>query len=151
MRFRDIRLDDLLRNKASFLGLVIIGILAFTAIAADFIAPYDPNKIELDEKLKPPSSEHIFGTDQLGRDQLSRVIHGTQTTFKLSLIIVTITASFGVFIGITAGYFGGFIDEILMRLIDVLLAFPSIILALIIINSLKPKILNTIITISLIK
>lgn len=150
MKFKDIRLDDLLRNKASFFGLVIIGLLAFTAIAADFIAPYDPNKIELDDKLKPPSSEHIFGTDQLGRDQFSRVIHGTRTTFELSLIIVTVTASFGVFVGIIAGYCGGFIDEILMRLIDVLLAFPSIILALVIIGSLGPGILNTVIAISLV-
>ncbi|MDQ1251452.1 MAG: peptide/nickel transport system permease protein [Euryarchaeota archaeon] len=150
MRFKDIRLDDLLRNKASVLGFVIVGFLIFTAISADFISPYDPNKITLDDKLKPPSSEHLFGTDQLGRDQLSRVIYGTRTTFELSLIIVTVTASFGVIVGIIAGYCGGVIDEVLMRLIDVLLAFPSIILALVIIGSLGPGILNTVIAISLV-
>ena len=150
MRFKDIRLDDLFRNKASFLGLVIISLLIFTAVAADIISPYDPNKITLDDKLKPPSSEHMFGTDQLGRDQLSRVIYGTRTTFELSIIIVTLTASFGVIAGIIAGYYGGIIDEMLMRVIDVLLAFPSIILALVIIGALGPGILNTVIAVSLV-
>lgn len=150
MRFRDIRLVDLLRNKASFLGLVVICILIFTAFTADFISPYDPNRISLDDKLKPPSSEHPFGTDQLGRDQLSRVIYGTRTTFELSIIIVTITASFGIIAGIIAGYKGGLVDEILMRIIDILLAFPSIILALVIIGALGPGVLNTVIAISLV-
>jgi peptide/nickel transport system permease protein len=150
LRIKDIRLDDLLRNKAAFLGLIIIGLFIFTAVAADLISPYDPNKITLDDKLQPPSSKHVLGTDQLGRDQLSRMIYGTRTTFELSLIIVTITASFGVLAGIVAGYYGGIIDEILMRIIDVLLAFPSIILALVIIGALGPGVLNTVIAISLV-
>ncbi|OPY16244.1 MAG: nickel transporter permease NikC [Methanomethylovorans sp. PtaU1.Bin073] len=150
MRLKDIKLNDLLRNKAAFLGFIIIGIFIFTAIAADFISPYDPNKITLDDKLQPPSSKHVLGTDQLGRDQLSRMIYGTRTTFELSLIIVAITASFGVLVGIVAGYYGGMIDEIMMRIIDILLAFPSIILALVIIGALGPGILNTVIAISLV-
>lgn len=150
MRIKDIRPDDLLRNKAAFLGLIVIGIFLFTAIAADFISPYDPDKITLDDKLQPPSSKHLLGTDQLGRDQFTRMIYGTRTTFELSLIIVTITASFGVFAGIVAGYYGGIIDEIMMRVIDVLLAFPSIILALVIIGALGPGILNTVIAVSLV-
>jgi peptide/nickel transport system permease protein len=150
LRLKDIKLNDLLRNKAAFLGFIIIGIFIFTAIAADFISPYDPNKITLDDKLQPPSSKHVLGTDQLGRDQLSRMIYGTRTTFELSLIIVAITASFGVLVGIVAGYYGGMIDEIMMRIIDILLAFPSIILALVIIGALGPGILNTVIAISLV-
>lgn len=150
MRFKDTRLGDLLRNKASFLGLTIISFLIFTAVAADFISPYDPNRIALDDKLKPPSSEHVFGTDQLGRDQFSRMVYGTRTTFELSIIIVTITASFGVTAGIIAGYHGGIIDELLMRVIDVLLAFPTIILALVIIGALGPGVLNTVIAVSLV-
>lgn len=150
MRIKDTRFHDLLRNKAAFLGLIIIGIFIFTAIAADIISPYDPDKITLGDKLQPPSSKHLLGTDQLGRDQLSRMIYGTRTTFELSIIIVTITASFGVLAGIVAGYYGGMIDEIMMRIIDVLLAFPSIILALVIIGALGPGILNTVIAISLV-
>ena len=150
MRIKYTRFHDLLRNKAAFLGLIIIGIFIFTAITADIISPYDPGKITLGDKLQPPSSKHLLGTDQLGRDQLSRMIYGTRTTFELSIIIVTVTASFGVLTGIVSGYYGGMFDEIMMRIIDVLLAFPSIILALVIIGALGPGILNTVIAISLV-
>jgi peptide/nickel transport system permease protein len=143
-------LDEFLKNKASVVGLIIILVLVMTAVLADFIAPYDTDKIALKEKLKPPSWEHPMGTDQLGRDQLSRIIYGTRTTFELSILVVALASTFGVFIGIISGYFRGITDEILMRLIDVLLAFPSIILALVIIGALGPGVFNTIVAISLV-
>jgi peptide/nickel transport system permease protein len=143
-------MEDLWRNKAAFLGFIVIGLLFFTAIAADFISPYDPDEITLENRLQPPSSEHLFGTDQLGRDQLSRMIYGTRTTFELSVIIVGVTASFGIIVGIVAGYYGGLVDEILMRIIDLLLAFPAIILALVIIGALGPGVMNTILAISIV-
>lgn len=141
---------NLIQNRAALFGLIILLILSFIAISADYISPHDPNKIVLEKKLESPSKDHLFGTDQLGRDQLSRVIYGTRTTFQLSIYIVVITASFGVVAGIVAGYYGGLIDEITMRVIDVLLAFPSIILALVLIGALGPGIFNTILAISVV-
>lgn len=146
----DIKKEDLLKNKAAVLGSVIIGLLLLAALTADFISPYNPDEIKLEDKLQPPSLSHPLGTDQLGRDQLSRMIYGTRTTFELSIVIVGITATFGVIAGIIAGYYGGIIDEILMRIIDLLLAFPTIILALVIIGALGPGVVNTVIAISLV-
>jgi peptide/nickel transport system permease protein len=131
-------MDEFLKNRASVAGLIVILMLITAAILADFIAPYDTDKIALKEKLKSPSWEHPMGTDQLGRDVLSRMIYGTRTTFELSILVVALTSTFGVFIGIIAGYFRGVIDEILMRLIDVLLAFPSSSYAGVIIGALGP-------------
>lgn len=143
-------LNEFLKNKASVIGLIIILVLVMTAVLADYISPYDTDKVALKEKLKPPSWQHPMGTDQLGRDVLSRIIYGTRTTFELSLLVVLFTSTFGVFIGIVAGYYRGIVDEILMRLIDVLLAFPSIILALVIIGSIGPGVFNTVLAISLV-
>ena len=130
--------------------MIIILVLVMTAVLADYISPYDTDKVALKEKLKPPSWQHPMGTDQLGRDVLSRIIYGTRTTFELSLLVVLFTSTFGVFIGIVAGYYRGIVDEILMRLIDVLLAFPSIILALVIIGAIGPGVFNTVMAISLV-
>lgn len=143
-------LNEFLKNKASVIGLIIILVLVMTAVLADYISPYDTDKVALKEKLKPPSWQHPMGTDQLGRDVLSRIIYGTRTTFELSLLVVLFTSTFGVFIGIVAGYYRGIVDEILMRLIDVLLAFPSIILALVIIGAIGPGVFNTVMAISLV-
>lgn len=143
-------LNEFLKNKASVIGLIIILVLVLTAVLADYISPYDTDKVALKEKLKPPSWQHPMGTDQLGRDVLSRIIYGTRTTFELSLLVVLFTSTFGVSIGIVAGYYRGIVDEILMRLIDVLLAFPSIILALVIIGAIGPGVFNTVLAISLV-
>jgi len=125
-------------------------ILSLAAIFADFISPYSADTIALKEKLMPPSSEHLMGTDQLGRDVLTRVIYGTRTTFELSIMVVAFTATFGVLVGVISGFYRGIIDEILMRLIDVLLAFPSIILALVVVGALGPGIFNTVLAVSLV-
>jgi len=143
-------LNEFLKNKAAVIGLIIILVLVITAVLADYISPYDTDKVALKEKLKPPSWQHPMGTDQLGRDVLSRIIYGTRTTFELSLLVVLFTSTFGVSIGIVAGYYRGIVDEILMRLIDVLLAFPSIILALVIIGAIGPGVFNTVMAISLV-
>jgi peptide/nickel transport system permease protein len=142
--------NEFIKNKASVAGLIIILILSMAAIFADFISPYSTDTIALKEKLMPPSFEHLMGTDQLGRDVLSRVIFGTRTTFELSIMVVAFTATFGVLVGIISGFYRGIIDEILMRLIDVLLAFPSIILALVVVGALGPGIFNTVLAVSLV-
>lgn len=143
-------INEFLKNRASVAGMIIISILFMTAIFADFISPYHTDVVSLKEKLMPPSLQHPMGTDQLGRDVLSRVIYGTRTTFELSIMVVAFTATLGVFVGIISGYYRGIIDEILMRLIDVLLAFPSIILALVVVGALGPGIFNTVFAVSLV-
>lgn len=136
------------KNKAAMSGLIVICVLIMMALSAEVISPYDPTKIKLEEKLQPPSWEHIMGTDHLGRDVLTRIIYGCRVTFQFSIIVVTITAIVGVTVGIVSGYCGGVVDEILMRFVDILLAFPSIILALVVIGALGPGISNTILAIS---
>ena len=138
------------KNRAAILSLIILCALFAVAITANVIAPYDPTDVKLGDRLQPPTATHWMGTDQLGRDLFSRILFGTRTTFELSVIVVAITAIFGVFVGIVSGYVGGIIDEIIMRAIDLLLAFPSIILALVIIGSIGPGITNTILAISLV-
>jgi peptide/nickel transport system permease protein len=147
---RSRNINEFIKNKASVVGLIIIMILSLAAIFADFISPYSADTIALKEKLMPPSSEHLMGTDQLGRDVLTRVIYGTRTTFELSIMVVAFTATFGVLVGVISGFYRGIIDEILMRLIDVLLAFPSIILALVVVGALGPGIFNTVLAVSLV-
>jgi peptide/nickel transport system permease protein len=138
------------KNKAAMIGVSVIGLLLLLAISANFISPCDPNKISLKDRLQPPSTHHLMGTDNLGRDLLSRVIFGARTTFEISFIIVIVTAAVGVTIGIISGFYGGVVDEVLMRIVDVLLSFPSIILALVIIGALGPGIVNTVIAVSIV-
>lgn len=142
--------DEFMKNRASVASLAVIFMLVLTAFFADFISPYSTDVVALQEKLKPPSLQHPMGTDQLGRDVLSRVIHGTRTTFELSILVVAFTATLGVLIGIISGFCRGIVDEILMRVIDVLLAFPSIILALVVVGALGPGIYNTVLAVSLV-
>lgn len=136
------------KNRAAMLGLLVICLLIIIALLAEVISPYDPTKIILEDKLQAPSSEHIMGTDHLGRDVLSRIIYGSRVTFQFSIIVVAITAIIGITVGIVSGYYGGVVDEILMRFVDILLAFPGIILALVVIGTLGPGINNTILAIS---
>jgi len=111
-------------------GLVVITALIITAIFAPLIAPYDPYEIQLDNILAQPSHAHALGTDSIGRDTLSRVIYGTRPSLLIGLVAITIAAAIGMSLGLIAGYFGGKIYAIVMRIIDTLMAFPMILLAL---------------------
>lgn len=116
-------------------GVVVFGIaivlgLIILAIFAPLIAPYDPYQQNLDVALENPSSAHLLGTDQLGRDLLSRIIYGTQVSLMIGIVAVGIAAVFGTVLGLVAGYFGGWIDNIIMRLIDGLMAVPPLVLAI---------------------
>ena len=124
-------------NSYLLVGLIITGIiLAFTVIGA-FWTPYSPTAMQFG-KFRPPSPAHLFGTDHFGRDILSRVLKGTGTTLSIALLTVAIGAAAGTSVGAVTGYFGGAIDEALMRLNDVLTVFPSILLALLIISLVGP-------------
>ncbi|HBT20558.1 MAG TPA: glutathione ABC transporter permease GsiD [Peptococcaceae bacterium] len=137
-------------SRITALSALIILLLVFTAIAAPVIAPHDPVAVDLANKLKAPSLNYPFGTDHLGRCIFSRVIYGTRESLKVSLIVVSISASIGILLGLVSGYFGGLTDELIMRAVDIMLAFPSIILALAIITALGPGLNNVILALTLV-
>jgi len=117
-------------NRLSVVGLFLTGILVIMALFAEVIAPYDPTAGELAARLESPSWHHPFGSDDLGRDVLSRVVYGSRVSLLVGLSVVSISAIAGTLIGSLAGYIGGKADEIVMRLIDILLAFPGLLLAI---------------------
>ena len=112
------------------LGMGIIALLILTAILAPVISPYDPIKQDMNSVLKPPSSAHLLGTDELGRDLLSRIIYGTRISLLVGIVAVGIAAVLGMGLGLIAGYFGGWIDVMIMRIIDALMALPPLVLML---------------------
>jgi len=132
------------KSPLAVLGSVIIGILIAMAIFAPFLAPYSPTKMRLSERLSPPSSRHIFGTDDVGRDILSRVIYGSRISLRICTVVVGLTIGIGTILGVTAGYLGGWVDELIMRISDVFLAFPALILAMAIAAALGPSLDNVI-------
>jgi len=136
---------ELKKNKPAMLGIVIILFFASIAVFAPYIVPHDPLELNLEERLLSPSADHPMGTDNLGRDVLSRVVYGTRVSLSMSAAVVTISMVLGITMGTAAGYFGGVIDNVIMRVVDVLLAFPSIILALVIAGLLGPSLTNVMI------
>jgi peptide/nickel transport system permease protein len=118
------------RNKGAVVGLVIVIVYAAMAVLAGVLAPYSPIDGVLVEKLQPPSLAHPLGTDELGRDLLSRVLYGARSSLQIQLSAVSFALVVGVAWGLVAGYFGGIVDDLSMRVCDVLLAFPSILLAI---------------------
>jgi len=117
-------------NPLAVLGLVIVCAFLLVALFPGRFTRYDPARVNLPERFEPPSSEHFFGADSLGMDVYARVIHGARVTLRNVVVVLVIASGIGYVVGSTAGYFGGLIDEILMRLTDVFLAFPSLILAI---------------------
>ncbi len=128
------------RNHLAMAGLAVILSLAALSIFAPLIAPYDPVKIDVYNILSPPDSRHLLGTDELGRDVLSRMLWGSRASLKVGFIAVAISISIGVFVGALAGYYGGKIDSILMRFVDMMLAFPTFFLILAVIAIVEPSI-----------
>ena len=147
LTWRDIA-RHVLRNPLSLSGLIIIFLLILLAILAPFIAPYDPFATDPLQKLQPPSAKHLMGTDGLGRDILSRVLYGTRISLWIAILILVTAGIFGTVVGIVAGYAGGFLDNILMRVTDIFMAFPRLILAMAIAAALGPSLTNVVIAIS---
>ncbi|WP_273702083.1 ABC transporter permease [Acetomicrobium sp.] len=138
------------QNKLAMVGTVLVAFFILIAIFAPLIAPYDPIEVDLSGTLLPPSSEHIFGTDQFGRDIFSRVVYGARIEVGIILLVTVISGTIGLAVGITAGYFGGVIDDVLMRITDVFLSFPNLILAMALSAMLGRGVFNAIIAISLV-
>lgn len=138
-----------LANPLALAGMVIVIALLLMAVFAPLLAPGSPYAQDLTARLLPPSVQHWFGTDMLGRDIYTRVIHGGRVTLSIVALVAIIVAPLGLMIGTAAGYFGGIADTVLMRITDVFLAFPRLILALAFVSALGPGIENAVIAISL--
>ncbi|WP_420348087.1 nickel transporter permease [Pelagibius sp.] len=136
-------------NALAMIGLGIVVTLIVVAVFAPLIAPYDPNAQILADRLQFFSAQHWFGTDELGRDILSRIIHGARLTLYIVVLVAVIAAPIGLLVGTTAGYLGGWVDAVLMRITDIFLAFPKLVLALALVSALGPGIENAIIAIAI--
>ncbi|CAD5297506.1 D-ala-D-ala transporter subunit; membrane component of ABC superfamily [Bosea sp. 62] len=136
------------KNPAAVVGLVIVLALLLMAAFAPLIAQYDPLAQTLDQRLLAPSAKHWFGTDALGRDIFSRIVYGTRVTLVIVMLVVITVGPLGLLIGCAAGYFGGWVDTVLMRITDVFLAFPRLVLALAFVAALGPGLENAVIAIA---
>ncbi len=149
------QLNQLWRNKTAIAGLIIIIIFIMVAIFAPYISPHDPIDTSLYDQLKPPvwqeggTTKHYLGTDDLGRDILSRLIYGARISLLVSVISVSIAFFFGTLIGAVSGYKKGWIDNIVMRIMDIILSFPYILLAIVIVAYLGPGLENAMIAIGI--
>jgi peptide/nickel transport system permease protein len=139
----------LFRTSQAQIGGVIVLVLLLTALFAPLIAPYDPYELRAGPAREPPSAAHPFGTDDLGRDMLSRIMHGARITVQIGIISVALALGIGVTIGLVAGYYGGFVDTVLMRFTDVMLAFPGFLLTLAIVAVLGPGLENAMIAVGI--
>jgi peptide/nickel transport system permease protein len=131
-------------------AIVTLLILVLVAIFAPLVAPYDPLEMHMADRFAPPSRTYWFGTDEFGRDIFSRLVYGTRISLLASVVAVSIATIVGVPLGLAAGYFGGHLDSLVMRLIDFMLAVPGIILAMVIVVVLGPNILNAMVAIAII-
>jgi peptide/nickel transport system permease protein len=129
----------LVRSRGATSGGVIFGLFVIMALAAPLLTPYDPTRLNVVESLEPPSARHWLGTDQFGRDVLARVIYGARVSMAMGVVAVTISVVLGLALGLVSGYYRGTVDLLVMRLVDVMLAFPGILLALVIIAVLGPN------------
>ncbi len=137
------------KNKLALTGCGIVILLFIVSILAPWIAPYDPGAIDLKHVLAPPSGDHWFGTDQLGRDVLSRMIWGARISLKVGFVATGLAILIGMALGAVAGYYGGWIDAVIMRFVDIMLCFPTFFLILAVIAFLEPSIWNIMIVIGL--
>jgi len=140
----------LIRNRMAMAGAAVILIWAAAAVAAPLIAPYDALAQSVEDRLSPPSAQHPFGTDELGRDVFSRVVYGARISLPVGLVVILFSMLMGASVGALAGYIGGGFDLLVMRLADITLAFPSIVLALAIASALGPSLKNALIAMILV-
>jgi len=138
----------LLRNRSAMVSMAIVAFVVLIAIFAPLVSPYDPNVQDYANRLTAPSAEHWLGTDRAGRDTLSRLIYGARVSLIVGLSSVVLSTLIGVPLGILSGYYGGWLDDVLMRVIDALMAFPALIMALMILAALGDGLTNVVIAIA---
>jgi peptide/nickel transport system permease protein len=142
-------LRRLARNRGAVIGAIILVLLVVVAIVAPLITLYDPLEMSPQDRLQPPSPAHWFGTDNFGRDIFARVVYGTRISLPMGLISVGLALSIGLIGGLLSGYYGGWIDAVVMRLVDVMLAFPGLLLALAIVAALGPNLVNAMLAVGI--
>jgi peptide/nickel transport system permease protein len=136
------------RHKMAVFGLIVVTLLVLVAVFAPWVAPFDPNEIGVDFQA-PPSATHWLGTDALGRDVLSRLIFGTRISLSVGVVSVSIYVVIGILLGAAAGYHGGWVDTAIMRLSDVFMSFPSLMLILVVVSLIGPSIFNVMMVLGL--
>jgi len=139
------------RHRAAAAGVIFLVLICLGAALAPWIAPYDPIQIKLAAKLQPPSFEHLMGTDHFGRDVFSRILYGGRTSLSVGLLVVGFALALGVPLGLASGYFGGRLDNLLMRLVDAFLTFPPLLLAVALVGLLGPDIQNVMLALGLVQ
>jgi len=137
------------QNKIALMGVILLVIIAATSLFADFIAPYDVREQNVKNRYQPPSMEHYLGTDEFGRDVFSRVVIGSRVSLMVGMVSITAAMIFGVLLGAYSGFKGGWIDQVLTKIIDSLMSFPSLILGILVVSALGPGIRNAIIAIAI--
>lgn len=137
------------RSPAAIAGMVIVAILLLAGILAPWLTPYDPNVQALLKVLRPPSAEHLLGTDQLGRDILTRILYGTRLTLSMGLFAVSVGLVIGVPLGVISGYYGGWVDMAIQRVMDLMLSFTTFLLALALVSVLGVGLSNVIIAVGI--
>lgn len=141
----------LLRNRLAVVGGLFILAMVAMALLAPWLAPYDPVAINLKDRLMAPCWAHWFGTDEMGRDILSRVMYGAQVSLAIGLVVIGIAGGFGTLVGASSGYLGGRFDSIVMRMMDVILSFPSLVLAMALAAALGPSLRNAILAVAFVQ
>lgn len=149
MKLRSDSFKKIVQDKRAIVCILFLFIVVLIGIFAPLIAPYSPEKQFYEAVLQPPNKEYLLGTDAIGRDVLSRLIYGVRVTLTVSMLAVAITFILGTFIGLVCAYVGGWVDNVLMRIMDILLALPSIILALSIVAILGPSLTNAMIAVGI--
>ncbi|MEK1945702.1 MAG: ABC transporter permease [Ensifer adhaerens] len=138
------------RNRMAVIGLILVGALVFVAIFIPLISPHDPYRVALDEQFLPPSTTYWLGTDNFGRDLLTRILYGARISLVVGIVPSFISLVIGAVMGIISGYFGGKTDVLIMRLADTMLAFPSLLLAMVVMYTLGANLFNIFIALSLV-
>lgn len=149
-RWKETR-DIILKNKLTLVGFVIVVLIVAIGVLSPIIAPYDPNLMNMPERLAAPSGTHLFGTDEMGRDILSRIMYGARISIVVGVVIVLCSAVIGCFLGSLSGYAGGKIDQAVMAVTDMILAFPSMVLALALTAAMGPGLVNTMLAVIIVR
>jgi peptide/nickel transport system permease protein len=147
---RRLRLRAILRSRSALIGLMMIVVILIVTLLGQLFAPYDPLAQSFEVQLAGPSPAHLFGSDQFGRDIFSRVLYGARAALLAGLVANGIATICGVIIGLVAGFYGGWVDNLLMRVTDVMLAFPYLLLALIVVSILGPGLSSAVIAIGIV-
>jgi len=142
-------LKALCKNRLSTLGMIIVLVIIFCGIFASWLTPHDPLKIDLSKRLAAPTNKHPLGTDGFGRDVMSRIIYGSRISLQVGIVAVGISSLLGILLGLVSGYYGGMLDVFIMRIVDIMLSFPTILLALAIMAALGSSLTNVMIAVGI--